>query len=139
MSAAETLRRARELLTPEGAWGQGYDALNGAGEAVSPTAHNAVCRCSYGALRAAGGDVYGDAAREVLLQAIGLEAAKGDSVINWNDDPGRTHAEVLAAFDRAIELAQRDTDLLGVGPEDFATAEDMGLAPGYGPGRAVSP
>lgn len=23
----------------------------------------------------------------------------------------------------------------GVGPEDFATAEDMGLAPGYGPGR----
>ena len=29
----------------------------------------------------------------------------GRSVASWNDDPRRTHAEVLAAFDRAIESA----------------------------------
>lgn len=32
---------------------------------------------------------------------------------------------------------ERCAELSGVGPEDFATAEDMGLAPGYGPGRTV--
>lgn len=27
-------------------------------------------------------------------------------ITDWNDAPGRTHAEVLAAFDRAIEAAR---------------------------------
>jgi hypothetical protein len=30
------------------------------------------------------------------------------SIIEWNDAPGRTQAEVVAAFDRAIELARAD-------------------------------
>lgn len=29
-----------------------------------------------------------------------------ENVSDWNDAPERTHAEVLAAFDRAIELAE---------------------------------
>jgi hypothetical protein len=30
------------------------------------------------------------------------------SIPEWNDHPGRTQADVLAAFDRAIALARRD-------------------------------
>lgn len=32
----------------------------------------------------------------------------GGSIITWNDAPERTHAEVLAAFDRAIEMAAQE-------------------------------
>jgi hypothetical protein len=36
-----------------------------------------------------------------------LERAIGERFIgDWNDAPGRTHAEVLEAFDRAIALAE---------------------------------
>lgn len=34
-----------------------------------------------------------------------------------------------------LAVVLRAAERSGVGPEDFATAEDMGLAPGYGPGR----
>jgi hypothetical protein len=38
-----------------------------------------------------------------------FRAAIGDrSIPEWNDTPGRTQAEVLAAFDRAIDLARCD-------------------------------
>lgn len=42
--------------------------------------------------------------------------------------PGIKVHELVAVLRLADERA-------GVGPDDFATAEDMGLAPGYGPGR----
>jgi hypothetical protein len=29
-------------------------------------------------------------------------------IIAWNDSPGRTQAEVIAAFDKAIALARAD-------------------------------
>lgn len=32
-----------------------------------------------------------------------LAIAKANSISTWNDDRNRTHAEVLAAFDKAIE------------------------------------
>jgi hypothetical protein len=31
----------------------------------------------------------------------------GVNVVEWNDAPGRTKEEVLAAFDKAIALAQK--------------------------------
>lgn len=51
----------------------------------------------------------------LLREAIGLpsfeEADKGISpfkdLINWNDAPGRTQAEVVAAVDKAIEIARQ--------------------------------
>ena len=47
-----------------------------------------------------------DAARKYFRAAVPLP--KTISVPEWNDAPGRTQAEVLAAFDRAIELARAD-------------------------------
>lgn len=45
------------------------------------------------------------AALQVLKDAIGL--GPGQYVSSWNDNRRRMHAEVLQAFDRAIELAER--------------------------------
>lgn len=39
-----------------------------------------------------------------LHQAAGLPQSSG-SLVDWNDAPERTHAEVLAAFDKAIEAS----------------------------------
>jgi hypothetical protein len=49
-----------------------------------------------------------DGSWETTWQTAGHFAdAIGDTEIyDWLDAPGRTHAEVLAAFDRAIELAE---------------------------------
>ena len=33
---------------------------------------------------------------------VALQAVIMDDLIDWNDHPGRTHAEVLRAFDKAI-------------------------------------
>lgn len=99
MSAVETLRKARELLTPEGAWIQGTAARAADRQQVEPDGSNAVCWCSMGALSASGDWVR---ARTLLLRSIGGSR----SLVDWNDAPERTHAEVLAAFDRAIVLAE---------------------------------
>jgi hypothetical protein len=31
-----------------------------------------------------------------------------EAITDWNNEPGRTHAEVLAVIDRAIAIAQAD-------------------------------
>ena len=43
--------------------------------------------------------------RHALHAAIPLPLTA--SIPEWNDTPGRTQAEVISAFDRAIELARR--------------------------------
>jgi hypothetical protein len=69
------------------------------------------CRvCAIGGLRAAmTGDpfeskiedpLFGEA-REFLIRATG-----GNSVVNWNDANGRTKADVLGLFSKAVELAE---------------------------------
>jgi hypothetical protein len=45
-------------------------------------------------------------ARKYFRDAVPLP--KTISIPEWNDTPGRTKAEVEAAFDRAIELARAD-------------------------------
>lgn len=102
MSAVETLRKARELLTPEGAWGRGKMGADRFGAPADLYGPNTVCWCVLGALyRAEGKDERQDEARPWLLKVLG----GAQSLALWNDAPERTHAEVLAAFDRAIALA----------------------------------
>lgn len=40
--------------------------------------------------------------RLAAYRAVG-NVVHRESLVSWNDEPDRTHAEVLAAFDRAIE------------------------------------
>ena len=95
MSAVvETLVAARALI--EHGWCQGDYRV---GE----------CVCSYGALQQA---INGDAedctitALDVEATAFLKQAMNCLSVVSWNDARGRTQADVLAAFDHAIELAR---------------------------------
>jgi len=92
----------RELLAEPRSWTQGTFARTAAGEPCAPTSLDAACWCVSGAAMCVARhslnnfELAGAAVRR-LLSAIGAQAIGA-----WNDDPHRTHAEVLAALDRAI-------------------------------------
>jgi hypothetical protein len=53
-----------------------------------------------------------------LCNAIGVPGARRktndelqEAITDWNNEPGRTHAEVLAVIDRAIAIAQAEEAL----------------------------
>jgi hypothetical protein len=77
----------------------GRNAL-GAALDVEEASRTGVCWCTLGALNASGAMLFsipGDRARQALRKVVGVY-----NLGDWNDAPGRTQAEVLAAFDRAI-------------------------------------
>ena len=45
-------------------------------------------------------------ARNAALRALECAIGNGHEIASWNDAPERTHAEVMAAFDRAIVAEQ---------------------------------
>lgn len=101
MTALDVLRAARERLTPDGAWTQGYGARDANGKPIDPKSPRAVCWCLIGALAAAGAEE-----KQIFYAAQWLTTAGSwNTLPRWNDDPSRTQAEVLAAFDAAIEAA----------------------------------
>ena len=87
-AVADHLLRARARIVRNG-W-----RTNGLGSAWGPV-------CAIGALTLEGGDW--DAAHDLLRDALPYPTG----IINYNDTPGRTKKEILALFDRAIELALR--------------------------------
>lgn len=109
MTTAEILKAAREKVAA--GWTQGENARDEDGNPVGAGA--AACWCAYGAIDAATpreGLGYAEFYRVrsdamlILRDAIGLPGT--NRIADWNDAPGRTQAEVLAAFDRAIALAE---------------------------------
>lgn len=103
MSTLDVLVRARALV--ERGWCTGVEARDEHGnqcdESDSPSA---VSWCMIGA-------VYRGARKEddialARKAARCLTATVGGLLDQWNDAPGRTQSEVLAAFDRAIEAAR---------------------------------
>lgn len=99
-TTAEILIEARKLIEKPENWTQGVDARDSRGIAVDYDHGGAVCWCAAGAISRIGkmSDAVGDAERTMRL-AIGF-----GFISSFNDS--RTHAEVLAAFDRAIEAAK---------------------------------
>lgn len=63
---------------------------------------NAMYWCSVGATEAASKGFAAAACRRILRKDV------GSSITLWNDAPGRTKRQVLAAFRRAIALAKRE-------------------------------
>lgn len=101
-AAKLVLRKAAVLLKPPEAWTKGRMARDRFREPVPPMSSRATCWCASGAIRV---NAWGDSLelfqiRRRAYQLLG-EAAGDMSIINWNDAPERTHAEVLAAFERA--------------------------------------
>lgn len=101
MTTADDLRAARNLIERPEAWTKGVVARDTFGSPITPDSSDAVCWCAYGALakvtRSASPDY--DAATAMLRKVV-----RADTVSGFNDT--HTHAEVLAAFDRAIALAE---------------------------------
>jgi hypothetical protein len=79
----EVLVKARRLISYPVMWGKGSD------KNVSPDA-----KCLYLAIES---DVDGE---DSAMRALGFSGPS--EVWTWNDDPERTHAEVLARLDEAI-------------------------------------
>ena len=96
MTLVEQLRAARALVDSPRRWWQ-FGGHN-SGE------HD--CTCAGLALTQIADDA-GDRerrAREFFARTVGLTS--GPDIFDWNDAPERTHADVLAAFDKAIEAAE---------------------------------
>jgi hypothetical protein len=94
----EVLRAAAGLIEPEGAWVDGWSG------------NNKTCFCAVSAIRSASGHrgIIADPAIDALRDSLGVRF-----VVGWNDVPGRTQAEVVAALRKAADLAEADGPLEG--------------------------
>lgn len=101
MTPREVLLKAAALV--ERGWTQDAGARSAKGNHVRSTGRAAVCWCAEGAIQKAafGGDGYAyHFAKGALLRALPKRAL---SIPDWNDAPGRTQAEVVAALKAAAE------------------------------------
>jgi len=84
-------------------WTQDADAENVFGNAVQYSSPHATKWCALGLMKACAGYRGEDICRRYFISAI-LPA----SISSWNDMPGRTAAEVQAAFQKAADLARSE-------------------------------
>jgi hypothetical protein len=131
MSSAtvQCLERVRELIADVDSWIQGMWARSGF-ESVPPHDPNATCFCLRGAIERAAHDhigtstlifdeVYWDIYQAIDTQ-IQRQGWRQNSVVPYNDHPGRRHAEVLAVVDAAIVRSRADQERREL--EDFERA-----------------
>lgn len=98
-TALDVLRKARALIEKPENWTQGMSARDSTGERADPMADAAVRFCSYGAICHSTGGSFVHPASRGAVQAL-QDAADEAFFSLWNDS--HTHAEVIAAFDKAI-------------------------------------
>jgi len=118
--ALRILKRAARILSKPEAWTKKAEARTETGKEIFYDSNRAVCFCSMGAIWRARKDILGtqdcDDDYSVLRKVV-KGAHTGIGIVDWNDAPERTHAEVLAAFQEAI--AQREQDLI-----DYANGKE---------------
>ncbi len=105
MDIKSTLQAARDLITDPKAWIKGDYARSEQGLTLySPSHPDAACFCAIGALARASGMSAGQVEQSDLAAALNLAMGRipQASVANLNDSS--THEEILAIFDRAIEV-----------------------------------
>jgi hypothetical protein len=115
MTVHDVLMKARVLLAEPSHWTQGAYARDASGRVVHPRSPAAVCWCIVGAVKRA--DVRTERSEEddglrVLLRLFHPSTGQLKDKLyafwvmtDWNDDPSRTHADVLALLDEAIAEA----------------------------------
>lgn len=96
-----TLMAARELLSDPARWTKDMAARDAGGEECLVDDITAASWCSLGAVL----KQHPDFKTEVTAFAL-LEEAANHNVALFNDAPSTTHADILAAFDRAIATAK---------------------------------
>jgi len=100
----ELLCAARARIAQAEHWTQGDFAKTARGYAIGPAEGPAVCWCAAGALEAECA-IAGEGSDKLFYAAAGaLEAEMDNHIYSFNDN--HSHADVLAAFDRAIEATK---------------------------------
>ncbi len=100
-SVIEVLTEARALVAK--GWCQGPPAMNSSGRPTGTVCADACRWCCYGAISAVSdAESYYGARSAINAEAMRLGFV-GD--IHFNEHPGRTQAEVLDLFTKAIERA----------------------------------
>jgi len=105
-TVADVLTAAAEIVGKPGAWTQEAFSRNADGQADCGSgrwASEPVCFCAIGAVAEAAGLTPEEAVTRGLH--LPVEAVVGRSVPGWNDMPGRTQAEVVAALREAAAKA----------------------------------
>lgn len=101
--ASLVLIKARQFIQRADCWTQHAWARDAGGQSVDSLSDKATSFCLHGALVRAAGGFYTPSREEayiLLREAAGNPKGFPGS---WNDT--HTHAEILSAFDRAIEAA----------------------------------
>lgn len=98
MNTLEVLKAAKAKV--EKGWTQGEMARDANGLCVWSAHLDAVCWCSLGAIKAAAFELGADE----YTAYNALRKISGYYIADWNDDHGRTQAEVIEAFSKAIAL-----------------------------------
>lgn len=108
MKTLTILKRARKLLTNPKRWCQGRFAKDKWGNGCNVNDERAYQFCIAGAVEHVSGGVDYDPGSE-YQEAIDIlnRSVRGGSTIVFNDMPKRKHAQVLAAFDKAIVRAEK--------------------------------
>lgn len=107
-TTVDILREARGLVAR--GWTQGSYARDEQGKELCVCDDRAVSWCTLGAIREAQARVAStfdeaDRAEELLGKVACDDWA---AIPDWNDEDGRTQADVLNAYDRAIQLAEQE-------------------------------
>jgi hypothetical protein len=109
-TAYQILKAARDLLR-RNKWCQKELAVDAYGEMTDPTGKEAVAYCAIGAMLAVDGpDPEYNEPGHFLIRAI-YQSAKDmrpSRIWNWNDSRTRTKRQVIAAFGRAMKIAQKE-------------------------------
>lgn len=103
MSAAEDLTAARDLFATKG-WSKGSFARDSQGEKLAKPTTDAAFLCPSGAIMAACGYTIPSYGYSHAAQFVRL-ATGAYNLTFWNDEVAESQEQVIAAFDRAIELA----------------------------------
>lgn len=103
-TVADVLDAAADLIEPEGAWGQGAFARGSQGQPIGPFSPYATCFCLRGALVRVGA-INARAENSPATLALGFNSSS--RLVSWNDAPGRTQSEVVAALRAAATSARQ--------------------------------
>lgn len=110
MDKVEVLSKVRDILSNEGRWIQEADAIDDGGRVVDALDPGACKWCLLGAFKLATKDDLPTWEPGVLaLEGIlGISPQNtNETITHWNDDDDRSHAEVMALLNRAIEEEKR--------------------------------
>ena len=119
---AAWLRRAADKIEPEGAWTQGAPARNAKGEVVQFASPEATCWCLTGAIAVTSTHkwthwddpekwgLFIDHNHSAILEVttVALKLLRQWSLAGYNDTPGRTQSEVVAALRAGADLAEKE-------------------------------